>query len=47
MLKHSIKADGVVSLFNDVSAGFSIFDPNYIFSFYPLIEIIRIFYLFF
>ena len=30
MLKHSIKADGVVSLFNDVNAGFSIFDPKFL-----------------
>ena len=30
MLKHSIKAEGVVSLFNDVNAGFSIFDPKFL-----------------
>lgn len=30
MLKHSIKADGVVNLFNDVNAGFSIFDPKFL-----------------
>ena len=30
MLKQSIKADGVVNLFNDVNAGFSIFDPKFL-----------------
>ena len=30
LLKQSIKSEGVVSLFNDVNAGFSIFDPKFL-----------------